>query len=78
MNFFDKVYIRLTLGLIIISIILDIVWLIMYAKNKWSPNQVSNTSIYELGYNRFIVFFTILLIPLKIGIFLLLAKYRNT
>ena len=38
MNFFDKVYIRLTLGLIVISIILDIVWLIMYAKNKWSPN----------------------------------------
>jgi hypothetical protein len=42
MNFFDKVYIRLTLGLIGISIILDLVWLIMYAGTKWNPPTVAN------------------------------------
>lgn len=78
MNFFDRIYIRFTLGLNIISVVLDFVWLIMYAGSKWSPSSVSNNSIYQLGYMRFIVFFTIILIPLKISLAFFLFKYRNT
>lgn len=78
MNFFDRIYIRFTLGLNVISILVDFLWLIMYAGSKWSPSTISNNSIYQLGYMRFIVFFTIILIPLKIGLGFLLFKYRNT
>lgn len=77
MNFFDRVYIRLTLALIAGSIVLDLVWLIMYAGPKWNPSTVSNSSVYQLGYQRFIVFFTVALIPLKIAIFFFLFKHKN-
>jgi len=78
MNFFDKPYIRLTLALIVTSIALDLVWLILYAAPKWNISQVSNNSIYQEGYMRFIVFFTVVLIPLKIGLFFFLFRHRNT
>jgi len=34
---FDKLYVRMTLGLIVTSIVMDIVWLILYAGIKWNP-----------------------------------------
>ena len=77
MNFFDRIYIRLALALIVASVVLDIVWLIMYASSKWNPSSVSNTSEYQIGYMRFIVFFTVALIPLKIALFFFLFKHRN-
>ena len=77
MNFFDKVYIRFALGLIAISIILDFVWLIMYAGSKWSPPEVSNNSSYEVGYMRFIVFLTIMLLIIKGIIGFYLFQHRN-
>lgn len=77
MNFFDRVYIRLTLALTVVSIVLDLVWLILYAGPKWNPATVSNSSVYQLGYQRFIVFFTVALIPLKVGVFFFLFKHRN-
>lgn len=42
LNFFDKVYIRFTLALTLISVVLDFVWLILYAGPKWNPSTVSN------------------------------------
>lgn len=42
MNFFDRVYIRLTLALIAASVVLDFVWLIMYTGIKWNPPTVGN------------------------------------
>ncbi len=70
-------YVRFTLALIGISIVIDIVWLIMYAGIKWNPPKVGNDSVYETGYLRFIVFFTAVLIPLKVGIAFYLYKHRN-
>jgi len=77
MNFFDRTYIRLTLSLVIASIVLDFVWLAMYAGPKWSPSSVSNNTIYQIGYMRFIIFFTIILIPIKIGMFFFLFKHKD-
>ena len=77
LNFFDKVYIRFTLALTAASVVLDLVWLILYAQVKWNPPTVSNESIYRVGYTRFIVFFTVALIPLKAGLIFLLYRYRN-
>jgi hypothetical protein len=78
MNFFDKPYIRLALALIASSVALDLIWLLMYASTKWNPSTVSNNTIYQIGYMRFIVFFTIVLIPLKISLFSFMFKHRNT
>jgi hypothetical protein len=77
MNFFDKPYILLTLALIVSSIALDILWLLMYAGPSWNPSTVSNNSAYQTGYMRFIVFFTAVLIPLKIAMMALLFRHRN-
>lgn len=77
MNFFDPTYIRLTFALTSLSICLDIFWLVMYAGPKWSPSSVSNNSEYQLAYMRFIVFFTIILIPIKIGLSFFLFRLRK-
>ena len=77
MNFFDRLYIRFTLGLLVVSIVLDFVWLFLEAGQKWNPPEVGNNSKYETGYLRFIVFFTAALIPLKLGIGYFLYKHRN-
>ena len=77
MNYFDRIFIRLTLGLLSVSVVLDLVWLIMYSKVKWNPPTVANESIYQVGYTRFIVFFTIVLIPIKIALAFFLLQYRS-
>lgn len=60
------------------SIALDIVWLFLYAGPKWNPSSVSNSSIYMVGYMRFIVFFTVALIPLKIVVLFILFRHKDT
>ena len=77
MNFFDQIYIRFTMGLIGVSLILDFMWLLIEGGEKWNPPDVGNNTIYETGYLRFIVFFTAALIPLKCGIGYFLYKHRN-
>jgi hypothetical protein len=77
MNFFDPGYIKFTMVIVGISILFDILWLILYTASKWNPPTVSNTSIYQIKYMRFIIFFTIILIPIKLGIIFILNKYRN-
>jgi len=46
LNFFDQVYIKFTLGLLVLSVILDFIWMIMFAGPKWSPPKIGNESIY--------------------------------
>lgn len=65
------------MGLILTSIILDIVWLCLFAGQKWNPPQVGNDSIFEAGFLRFVVFFTAFLIPVKIVMEVILWKHRN-
>lgn len=77
MNFLEATYIRLTFVLTIVSLCLDTVWLIMYAGPKWSPPIVSNSSEYQLAYMRFIVFFTILLVPIKTALSFFLFRLRK-
>jgi heme/copper-type cytochrome/quinol oxidase subunit 2 len=65
------------MGFVGFSILFDVLWLILYASSKWNPSVVSNNAIYQIKYMRFIIFFTIILIPIKIGILFILFKYRN-
>lgn len=78
MNFFDRVYIQFTLGIIAVSVLLDLVWMIMYAGQKWNPPEIGDDSIYQTGYLRFIVFFTAVLMIVKCGLWFYLFKHRNT
>lgn len=78
LNFLDRPYVRLTIALTLTSILLDLAWLVLYAGITWNPSEVSNTTVYQLGYMRFIVFFTVVLIPLKLAILFFLFKFRNT
>jgi TRAP-type C4-dicarboxylate transport system permease small subunit len=77
MNFFDRSYIKFTMVFVGASILFDILWLILYTSSKWNPSTVSNNAIYQVKYMRFIVFFTIILIPIKLAIVFILNKYRN-
>ena len=65
------------MGIILVSIILDIVWLCLYANQKWNPPKVGNNSIFEAGFLRFVVFFTAFLIPVKIIMEIILWRHRN-
>lgn len=77
LNQFDQIYIRLTLALLSISEILDVLWLFMYASQTWNPPTVGNNSSGQVGYLRFIVFFTICIVLLKVPLGYFLFKYRN-
>lgn len=66
LNHFDNVYIKLCLALISISEVLDIIWLFMYAGLKWNPPEVGNNASYQTQYLRFIVFFTVVIIIIKV------------
>ena len=67
LNHFDNVYIKLSLALIAISEVLDVVWLFMYADQNWNPPQVGNNASYLTDYLRFIVFFTVVIIMIKVN-----------
>jgi len=49
----------------------------MYASQTWNPPTVGNNSTGQVGYLRFIVFFTICIILLKVPLGYFLFKYRN-
>lgn len=68
LNHFDNVYVKLCLALLAISEILDIIWLFMYAGQNWNPPQVGNNASYQTQYLRFIVFFTVVIIILKVDL----------
>lgn len=77
LNHFDNVYIKFTLAVLALSLVLDIIWLFMYASQKWNPPQVGNDSSYQTQYLRFIVFFTVVVIILKVPIGYCLYRIKN-
>lgn len=66
LDYFDSTYIKVCVGLIVFSIVLDIVWLCMYASTFWSPPIVSEHSQGEVVYLRFIVLFTLIILVIKV------------
>ena len=66
LNHFDNIYIKLSLALIAISEVLDVFWLFLYADQNWNPPQVGNNASYQTHYLRFIVFFTVVIIFIKV------------
>jgi hypothetical protein len=54
------------LGLTSMSIILDLIWLMIYAGDYWSPPAIGVHSQNLTGTLRFIVFFTVLFMFAKV------------
>lgn len=77
MNHFDRTYIRALLALLVISELLDAIWLFMNSSSYWSPPQVGITSGYEKGYLKLIVLLTYLAVFMKIPLGVFLYHYRN-
>lgn len=77
MNQLDSTYMKFTLGLLIVSEALDMIWLFMNASDYWNPPEKGTSSSAEKGYLRFIVFLTFLGLFLKIPLGVFLYHYRN-
>ena len=77
MNQLDSVYLKFTLTLLIVSEVLDMIWLFMNASDYWSPPQQSTNSSTEAGYLKFIVVLTFVGIFVKIPLGVFLYHYRN-
>lgn len=77
LNYFESTFIRLTMALIATSLILDVIWLFMYATIYWSPPAIGDASAQLNAYRRFIIFFTICIIILKVPLGYILFQHRN-
>lgn len=67
LKYFDSGYLRICVGLTSISIVMDLIWLMIYAGNYWSPPANSEFSQMQVPTLRAIVFFTILLMAAKVS-----------
>lgn len=77
MNQLDSTYLKFTLGLLIVSEVLDTIWLFMNSNDYWNPPEKGVNSSAEKGYLRLIVFLTFLALFLKIPLGVFLYHYRN-
>ncbi len=77
MNQFDSTYVKFSLALLIVSELLDMVWLFMNANDYWNPPSIGTSSSSERGYLRFILILTFIGIFLKIPLGVFLYHYRN-
>lgn len=77
MNQFDSICIKFSLGLLIASELLDMIWLFMNANDFWNPPVVGTSSKGESGYLKFIIVLTFIGIFVKIPLGVFLYHYRN-
>lgn len=77
MNQLESNYVKFTLGLLIVSEVLDIIWLFMNSSDYWNPPEKGTNSSAELGYLRLIVALTFLGVFLKIPLGIFLYQYRK-
>jgi|JI9StandDraft_2_1071091.scaffolds.fasta_scaffold99341_1 ABC-type uncharacterized transport system fused permease/ATPase subunit len=73
----DKTYIRVTLAILLMSVLTDILWMAMYAGKLWSPPQQSEYPHSTETFRRLCLFITLALIFGKLFIGVLLLKYRD-
>jgi hypothetical protein len=77
MNHFDSLYIKFVLILLMVSEVLDSIWLFMNSSDYWSPASKGTNSGYEKGYLKLIILLTYVGIFLKIPLGVFLFHYRN-
>lgn len=77
MNHFDRTYIKSILALLILSEILDAIWLFMNSSQFWNPPANGTSSGAENGYLKLIILLTYLGLFMKIPLGVFLFHYRN-
>lgn len=77
LNYFDKNYIKFLLILIVFSIITDIIWLGVNAREYWNPEMETQHSTLNETFLAFIFIMVIVIMTIKIVITGILWKYRN-
>jgi hypothetical protein len=77
MKHFDGIYIKSTLALLILSEILDMIWLFMNSSSYWNPPSEGVNSSNQQAYLKIIILLTYLGIFIKIPLGVFLFHYRN-
>ena len=77
LNYFDKLYIKFVIVLLLVGIILDFFWLIFKAGDLWSPGAFGHDSKLNSAWYKLIVLMLLGEIFLKVVIALILLSYRN-
>ena len=73
----DRTYVRVTLGILLMSVLTDILWMAMYAGKLWSSPLRSEYPQFTETFRRICLIITLVLIFGKLFIGTLLLKYRN-
>lgn len=73
----DQVYIRVTLGILLTSVLTDTLWMAMYAGKLWSPPTASEYPQFTETFRRICLIVTLVLLFGKLFIGALLFRYRN-
>lgn len=73
----DRTYIRVTLGILIMSVVTDLLWMAVYAGKLWSPPTLSEYPRMTETFRRVCLVVTFTLIFGKLFIGMLLLKYRD-
>lgn len=77
MNQLDSTYIKFTLGLLVFSEVMDIVWLFLWSATYWNLPVVGTISRALGGYMKLIVILTYIGVFVKIPLGVFLFHYRN-
>lgn len=77
MNQLDSTYIKFTLGLLVFSEVMDIVWLFLWSATYWNLPAVGTISRALGGYMKLIVILTYIGVFVKIPLGVFLFHYRN-
>lgn len=77
LGYFDLYYMRFVKVNLLISVVLDFVWLIVNFGEYWSPRAETQHSSLQWGFLKFILFFLLGLMFFKVVIAAILFKYRN-
>lgn len=70
LGYFDKYYIKFLLANLLISIILDFLWVLLQATPFWNPNPPTHHSTIQTPFLRFMYLFVIFLMIAKVYIHL--------
>ncbi len=77
LNYFDSVHVKVSLALAVCSLIMDLVWLILYTGSWFNPPAYSELNSRMAPYYQFCVVMTIALIVLKLPVIFILFQNRE-
>lgn len=77
LNFFNEAYIKVVLGLILTSVISDVMWLVLSFGQYWAPGSITTLPRLYPGLLRLVLLGVIIVSFIKVVLGLILLSYRN-